>query len=218
MIYELPDDIVFPDPLTGEPDGELAHGGDLSPRRLLAAYENGIFPWFSFRLYKKPKWYCPLDRFVIFPDEIHISHSVRNLLNKGTYRVTFNKDFDGVINGCAEKRINHFGAWLGEDMIAAYKKLHQLGFAQSVEVWENDKLAGGLYGVTIASCFMGESMFSRKPSASKIALIALAQRMAATGGRMIDCQFETPHLLSMGGRHISYEEYMKILRSPTYKL
>lgn len=218
MIFQLPDEIVFPDPRLGEPDGEVAVGGDLSPERLMAAYSSGFFPWFSFKWNDEPKWYCPLDRFVIFPNDIHISHSMRTLINGNTYKVTFNRAFEEVIKGCAEGRRDHPGAWLGDEMIEAYLKLHELGFAQSVEVWENGELLGGLYGVTISACFMGESMFSRRPSASKLALIRLAQKMAQCGGRMIDCQFETPHLVSMGGRHISYEEYLDILRAPIFRL
>ncbi len=121
MIFRLdPDSIEFPDPTDGDPDGLFAVGGDLSTERLLLAYSLGIFPWFSFRDVDEPYWYCPMQRFVIFPDEIHISHSMRSLINKGIYTVTFNKDFKGVINGCSESRIDLEGAWLGKEMIEAY--------------------------------------------------------------------------------------------------
>lgn len=142
---------------------------------------------------------------------------MRNLMNKNLYSVTFNKAFDRVIEGCAEKRIDLEGAWLGEDIIKAYKELHKLGFAMSVEVWKGDELAGGLYGVTLGSAFCGESMFSVEPGASKLALIHLSRMMAENGGMMIDCQFETPHLKSMGGRIIPYKEYLRILRTPIWK-
>ncbi|MBQ1774275.1 MAG: leucyl/phenylalanyl-tRNA--protein transferase [Prevotella sp.] len=224
MVFQLDDTITFPDPHYGEPDGLLAVGGDLSVDRLLLAYSNGIFPWFSFRDCEEPQWYCPMQRFVIFPDEIHISHSMRTLLNKGRYEVSINQDFEGVIRQCSLLRADEPGAWLGEDMIEAYTELHRQHFAASVEVWDpiadgNDsegpthRLVGGLYGVNICKAFFGESMFSLVPSASKLALIFLAQVLKENGGTLIDCQFETPHLRSMGGRHISYDEYMQLLNS-----
>lgn len=214
MVYQLTDELVFPDPRLGEPDGLLAIGGDLSVDRLLLAYSYGIFPWFSFRDWPEPAWYCPLQRFVIFPDEVHISHSMHTLMNKEEYQITFNRDFDGVIEGCsrAQDRYHQEGAWLGEDIIAAYRRLNRQGDASSVEVWDReDKLVGGLYGVLVGSCFIGESMFSLVPNTSKLALIHLAQFMQRIGGRLIDCQLETPHLKSMGGRFIPYEEYLAIL-------
>lgn len=211
MIVQLDKGLWFPDPHYGEPSGLFAIGGDLSVDRLLLAYSNGIFPWFSFRDADEPYWYCPMQRFVIFPEEIHISHSMRTLLNKERHQVTFNKDFESVIKNCSRLRIEEEGAWLGEDMIKAYTELHRQRLAASVEVWEDEELIGGLYGVTIGRCFIGESMFSLKPNGSKLALIGLAAMMEEVGGRMIDCQLETPHLKSMGGRYISYEEYMKIL-------
>lgn len=197
----------------GEDDGLIAVGGDLSIDRLLLAYSNGFFPWYSFRDSKEPMWYCPQQRFVIFPDEIHISHSMRQLMRSGRYQVTINKDFDGVIRGCAKAQDRDVteGAWLGPDIISAYTEMHRQGFAASVEVWDNGQLVGGLYGITIGAAFFGESMFSLVPSASKLALIHLAEVLRDNGGSLIDCQFETPHLRSMGGRHISYEEYMKLI-------
>lgn len=217
MIYQLLEDsLEFPDPREGEGDGLFAVGGDLSPERLLLAYSLGIFPWFSFRDSDEPLWYCPMQRFVIFPDEIHVSHSMRNMMNKNVYTVTLNKNFNEVIRGCSEKRIEQEGAWLGERMIEAYTRLHKLGFAVSVEVWQGEELVGGLYGVTLGAVFFGESMFSRQPGASKLALIHLARVMQKKGGVLIDCQFETPHLKSMGGRFISYEDYLRIIRRPVW--
>lgn len=214
MIFKLDKDIAFPDPRLGEDDGLFAVGGDLSVDRLLLAYSNGIFPWYSFRDWDEIHWYCPMRRFVIFPDEIHVSHSMRQLIKKGTYRLTINEAFDDVISHCSQLRYEQEGAWLGEDMIAAYTELHRQGFAASVEVWDqDDRLVGGLYGVTIGPAFFGESMFSLVPSASKLALIFLASFMKEHGGTLIDCQFETPHLKSMGGRYIGYEEYLGIIRS-----
>ena len=211
MICELDDELWFPDPHYGEPDGCIAVGGDLSVDRLLLAYSNGIFPWYAFRR-DEPIWYCPLRRFVIFPDEIHVSHSMRTLMNKGRYRLSINEDFEGVIHNCSQLRINDEGAWLGPDMMEAYTELHRQGFAASVEVWEEERLVGGLYGVNIGRAFFGESMFSLVPSASKLALIHLARTFQELGGTLIDCQFETAHLKSMGGRYISYDEYMKLIR------
>ncbi len=219
MVFELSDDIVFPDPRMGEEDGLLAIGGDLSEERLLLAYSYGIFPWFSFRDWPYPAWYCPLQRFVIFPDEIHISHSMRTLMNKHEYKVTFNRDFDGVIEGCSQvnDRYNQKGAWLGEEIMRAYRHMNRQGYAVSVETWNSkNELVGGLYGMAMGDCFIGESMFSREPNASKLALIDLAKMMQRMGGKMIDCQLETPHLASMGGRFIPYEEYLEMLNPGAY--
>ena len=204
---------TFPDPRYGDEDGLFAIGGDLSIDRLLLAYCHGIFPWYSFRDQPEILWYCPMQRFVIYPDEIHVSHSMRTLMNKGKYSMSINKDFESVIRSCSKLRIEEEGAWLGEEMIAAYSELHRQGFAASVEVWDDatDQLVGGLYGVTIGKVFVGESMFSLVPSASKLALIFLARFMKQNGGKLIDCQLETSHLRSMGGKFISYDEYMKII-------
>ena len=178
MVFRLDKELWFPNPRLGEDDGLIAVGGDLSVDRLLLAYSHGFFPWYSYRMHKEPVWYCPMDRFVIFPD---------NARNKED------------------------GAWLGEDIIHAYTELNRQGFASSVEVWKEGELAGGLYGVCIGCCFFGESMFSLEPSTSKVALIHLASRLKQFNNTLIDCQFETPHLKSMGGRHITYDEYMDIL-------
>ena len=213
MVYQLDDDLWFPDPRLADEDGCLAVGGDLSIDRLLLAYQHGIFPWFSFRDNEEPVWYCPHERFVIFPDEIHISHSMRTLLNKKKYTFTLNEDFEGVIHNCSKLRYEEEGAWLGEDIIKAYTELHRQGFAASVEVWEEERLVGGLYGVNIGSAFFGESMFSLVTSGSKLALIHLAKTMQELNGSIIDCQLKTAHLESMGGRYISYDEYMKLISS-----
>jgi len=212
-LYKLPSDkVFFPDPrdYSTPPYGEFALGGQLTPEWLVVAYSRGIFPFYAFR-FEKLKWCCPMDRFVIFPEEIHVSHSMRNLINKGQYEVTLNAAFEYVIQCCSELREDQLFAWLGKDMIKAYTELHEKGFASSVEVWDGDYLVGGLYGVHLGNCFFGESMFSLVPSASKLALIALAKSMQGQGG-FIDCQYETDHLLTMGGRHITYDEYMEILK------
>ena len=136
-VFQLDDQLWFPDPHLGEPDGMIAVGGDLSVSRLLLAYSYGFFPWFSFHWYNEPHWYCPMQRYVIFPEEIHISHSMKQLIRKNRYELTINQDFEGVINHCstAQQRHENLGAWLGDDMIHAYTTLHRLGFASSVEVW-----------------------------------------------------------------------------------
>ena len=213
-VYQLDDKLWFPDPHLGEDDGLVAIGGDLSIDRLLLAYSNGFFPWFSYKDQEEPLWFCPLERFVIFPSEIHISHSMQQLINQQRYRVTMNEDFEGVIQGCAtaQNRNQEEGAWLGPDIMKAYTGLHQQGFAASVEVWDGDRLVGGLYGVNLGKSFFGESMFSLVPNASKLALIHLARMLEILGGELIDCQLETPHLRSMGGRFITYEEYIRIIR------
>ena len=217
MIFQLNKSITFPDPHLAEDDGLFAVGGDLSVDRLLLAYSNGIFPWYSFRDQPQILWYCPMKRFVIFPDKIHISHSMRTLLNKDEYSVSINNDFDGVIDNCSKLRYDEEGAWLGKDMIKAYTELYRQGFAASVEVWDKEgKLVGGLYGVSIGPAFFGESMFSLVPSASKLALIFLARKMQAEGVAIIDCQFETPHLASMGGKFITYNHYMTLLTGHEY--
>lgn len=233
-VYRLDDKLWFPDPHLGEDDGLVAVGGDLSVDRLLLAYSYGFFPWYSFRDSDEPMWFCPLQRFVIFPNEIHVSHSMKQLLKHHPYRLSVNEAFSKVIRSCAraQDRNREEGAWLGPDIIKAYTELHRQHLAASVEVWQQpqsdssiassceegyrnrrgERLVGGLYGVCLGTSFFGESMFSLVPSASKLALIHLARLLANNGGRLIDCQFETPHLRSMGGRYIPYEEYLKILR------
>ena len=228
-VYQLDEGLWFPKPKYGEPDGLLAVGGDLSVNRLLLAYCHGIFPWFAYQVYDEPHWYCPMERFVIFPKEIHISHSMKQLMRQGKYVVTIDQDFEGVINGCskANSRNTDEGAWLGPQMIQAYTQLHQMGIAHSVEVWEVKEtengvhnshcLVGGLYGIALNGAFFGESMFSLVPSASKLALIHLARHLEEKNYSFIDCQFETPHLRSMGGRHIPYDEYMAMLNANAHR-
>lgn len=213
MIFELSNTTEFPDPRYGQKDGFYAVGGDLSPERLAKAYPLGIFPYFAFR--QEPIiWWAPQERFVIFPDEIKVSHSMKPLIKRKTYTCTINEDFYGVIHGCAlsDGRIEEDCAWLGPDLLQTWLKLNEMGLAKSVEVWdEEDNLVGGLYGFVSGGCFFGDSMFSLKPNASKLALIHLARHMEAQGGGFIDCQLPTDHLKSMGGRHISYEKYLDIV-------
>lgn len=211
------DDLWFPDPHFGDADGLIAVGGDLSVERLKLAYSWGIFPWYPYKS-DLIEWYCPLERFVIFPEKIHISHSMRTLFNKCRYSVSINTAFEEVIRNCGHVngRYNMEGAWLGEDIVKAYLELHKQGISHSVEVWDGDKLVGGLYGEKFGNCFIGESMFSLIPSGSKIALITLAHHSEGLGIKMIDCQLHTPHLESMGGEYISYEHYLEILQGESY--
>ena len=215
MVYRLGSELSFPHPSLSRDDqrGLLATGGTLSVEYLKLAYSQGIFPWYPFRFHDIA-WYCPKQRFVIFPREIHVSHSMRTLMRKECYRVSFNEAFDQIIHQCGmvDGRFKNEFAWLGPNIEKAYSRLFQLGYGFCVGVWDGDRLVGGLYGVVMGRMYMGESMFSLVPSASKLALIHLAHHLLETGGTLIDCQFETPHLKSMGGRFIPYEEYMQFMR------
>lgn len=211
MIFDLSRTTEFPDPRFGHPSGLYAVGGDLSPERLIKAYPRGIFPWYAFRD-DQIQWWAPHRRFVIFADEIHISHSMRNLMNKKTLTCSINEDFEGVINGCGmvDGRMMDDNAWLGPELTETWIELNRRGYAKSVEVWDEDEyLVGGLYGFVSGGCFIGDSMFSLVPSASKLALIHLARHMKAQGGIFIDCQLRTEHLESMGARYIPYDEYLQ---------
>ena len=207
MIFRLDDRLLFPNPALAEDDGLLAVGGDLSSERLLLAYQNGIFPWYSDDT--PVLWYSPHERFVLFPQELKISKSMRQVLRPGKFTVTMNTCFERVIEACsAVERIGQDGTWITDDMKQAYTQLHEKGHAHSVEVWEQDNLVGGLYGVQINNAFCGESMFSLVSNASKTALIYLVN----TGlYKLIDCQVHTEHLESMGARMISRDEYMMLL-------
>ena len=207
------EEIAFPNPTLARDDGLLAVGGDLSVERLLLAYTHGIFPWYNPG--EEILWWCPKERFVIFPKEIHISHSMRKYMKNHEFKVVMNRDFADTMHRCRIKREFDEGTWISDEMEEAYHRLHQKGFAVSVEVFEDDVLAGGFYGVSIGKCFFGESMFSEKENGSKTALIAFAQLLEQNGFLFIDCQFHTEHLASMGGRYISWEEYDRMLAEGT---
>jgi len=208
MIFRLDERLLFPDPALAEEDGLLAIEGDLSPERLQLAYQNGIFPWYSEG--EPILWFAPHERFVLYPDELRVSKSMRQIIRSGKFTVIFNQSFADVIKACADtKREGQNGTWITADMQQAYIRLHQLGIAHSVEVWLDDVLAGGLYGVAVGKVFCGESMFSKVSNASKLALIALCQTKKY---QMIDCQVYTEHLESMGARMISRDEYMVTLK------
>ena len=209
-IYQLTDEIIFPKPELAEEDGLLAIGGDLRWERLLLAYCNGIFPWYS---EDEPiLWWCPKPRFIIKPNEVKISKSMKRVFNKGEFKVTFNNDFEGVISKCKELRENKEGTWITDDMKQAYIDLFNKGFASSVEVYKKDKLVGGLYGVKIGRCFFGESMFSTETNASKVALISICKRLEKENYLFLDCQMHTNHLESMGGKFVSWEEFKEMLQ------
>lgn len=204
------DKVEFPHPTLARQDGLLAVGGDLSVARLLLAYSHGIFPWYNPG--EEILWWCPRERFVIFPGEIHISHSMKKYMKKHTFRVVINRDFADTMHRCRMKREFDEGTWISDEMEEAYLRLHKEGYAVSVEVYEDESLAGGLYGVSIGRCFFGESMFSDKENGSKTALIAFAQFLEQQEFLFIDCQFHTEHLERMGGRYISWEAYDRMLQ------
>jgi len=209
MIFRLDKRIVFPDPSLAEDDGLLAVGGDLSTNRLLLAYHNGIFPWYNDDT--PILWYSPHERFVLFPEELKISKSMRQVLKSERFKVTYDQNFNEVINACSSVgRKDQPGTWITDDMKQAYIRLHKEGHAHSVEVWENEELVGGLYGVQVGEVFCGESMFSKVSNASKVALISLCD---TSNNKLIDCQVYTEHLESMGARMISRKEYLGILQN-----
>lgn len=208
MIFQLTDDLIFPIPSLSEPDGLLAIGGDLSVDRLILAYENGIFPWFSEG--DPICWFAPHERCVIFPEKVKISKSMRKVIADGIFTVTRDQAFEQVIFHCAETpRKDQDGTWITTDMQDAYIDLHRAGWAHSVEVWYGDQLAGGLYGMEVNGVFCGESMFSLMSNASKTALIWLCRNPAY---RLIDCQVPNDHLMSLGAEMILAETYLSILR------
>ncbi|NDC77194.1 MAG: leucyl/phenylalanyl-tRNA--protein transferase [Chitinophagia bacterium] len=201
--------LVFPDPSLADEDGLLAMGGDLSPERLLLAYRNGIFPWFSGRI---PEWYCPDPRFVLFPEELKVSRSMRLLLRRDAFEVTTNRCFLDVIQACRGViRPGQWGTWITPSMVEAYVRLHEMGHAVSVEAWQEGTLVGGLYGIRMGGFFFGESMFSRVSNASKYAFITHVRMLQQEGVGLVDCQVYTPHLDSLGARFMPRDEFLEKL-------
>ena len=202
-------DFPSPDAALREPNGLLALGGDLSPARLLMAYQQGIFPWFS------PGdpilWWSPDPRAVLWPEAFHLSRSMKRFHKTSPYRVTVNHAFERVINGCAEERDE--GTWITESIIQAYYRLHELGHAHSIEVWRDSELVGGMYGVVQGALFCGESMFSRAENASKTALLVFCQAFAQSGGRLLDCQVLNNHTASLGAVEIPRKDYLDALET-----
>jgi leucyl/phenylalanyl-tRNA--protein transferase len=215
MLYLLdgsPPDTPFPDPTGAEsdPNGLLAVGGDLTPKRLLQAYRAGVFPWFSEG--QPILWWSPNPRMVLFPDHLKVSRSLRKTLRRGHYQVSIDQAFKQVIHACAEPRRDADGTWLVPQMISAYTKLHKLGMAHSVETWQDGELVGGLYGVALGKAFFGESMFSRADDASKVALVQLAELMNSAGYTFIDCQVYTKHLQQLGAEEIPRVHFCQLLQ------
>ena len=192
------------------PDGLLAAGGDLSPERLLYAYRHGIFPWYDSG--QPILWWSPDPRCVLRPHEFHVSKRLRRSLSRSKLEVSFNQAFSAVIAACAEDRIGQQGTWITDDMADAYSRLHQQGWAHSIEIWQENRLAGGLYGLAIGQAFFGESMFSRQTNASKAAMLALCQQMVLNDFEILDCQVESPHLVSLGASLMPRNKFAAVLR------
>ena len=210
-MYFLSRELYFPAVTEASPEGIVAIGGDLSTERLLLAYRSGIFPWFEDD--EPILWWSPPERMVLFLDELKISKSMRNIINRKTFRITFNSAFKDVIANCRDiKRNGQPGTWITDDMTEAYCRLNELGIAKSVEVWQDDELVGGLYGIDLGHIFCGESMFSKVSNASKIAFIALAEQLKQGNYRLLDCQVHNDHLESLGAREIDREDFMEILK------
>lgn len=209
-LFVLDKEIVFPPVHLAEPDGLLAVGGDLSVNRLLLAYQSGIFPWYEG---DHILWWCPDPRFILTPGHLKVSKSMRQLLNRKAFRFTINQAFEAVINSCKSiERRGQNGTWITESMKAAYIRLHKLGYAHSAEVWHNNELVGGLYGVRLGNVFFGESMFSKMSNASKFAFICFVKELQAEGVELIDCQVYTEHLESLGARMIPRTEFIQRLQ------
>ena len=192
------------------PDGLLAIGGDLEPATLLNAYRRGIFPWYSEG--QPLLWWSPDPRCVLEPDQVRINRSLARTLKRNTFKVSFNQAFADVVRGCSAPRGDDTGTWITTDMAAAYLRLHHLGHALSCECWHESELAGGLYGVVIGKVFFGESMFSRKTDASKVALVRLAQLLRQRRFRLIDCQIHSPHLERLGAKSMARDDFVGILK------
>lgn len=209
-IFAIEKETVFPPVHLAEPDGLLAMGGDLSPERLLLAYKSGIFPWYEG---EHILWWCPDPRFVIFPEELKVSKSIKTMLNKSQFEFTINKAFAQVIHHCKEiKRPGQQGTWITDEVEKAYCNMHELGHAHSAEVWKDGELAGGLYGIKLGKVFFGESMFSKASNASKYAFIKYVQQLKEEGIELIDCQVYTAYLESWGARMIDRREFVQLLQ------
>ena len=210
-MYFITKELYFPPIEETSPEGVLAVGGDLSPERLLLAYKNGIFPWFDDN--DPILWWCPSERMVLFPEEFKPSKSMRNVINKGIFKVTFNQCFREVMINCQQiYRPDQYGTWITDEMIDSYTYLHEIGKAMSVEVWLEEELVGGLYGVDMNPIFCGESMFSHVSNASKVAFIALVAYLKKNKYKLLDCQIYNDHLASLGCYEIPREDFMMILR------
>lgn len=211
-MYLISDDLFFPPVEHSNSEGILAIGGDLNPERIILAYKSGIFPWFNPG--EPVMWWSPNPRMVLFLDEFMPSKSMRNILNRNIFEVTFNQNFREVLLNCKSiKRDGQNGTWITDDMVEAYSKLHDLGIAKSVEVWQNGILVGGLYGIDLGHVFCGESMFATVSNASKVAFVALVNQLKASNYSLLDCQVYNEHLESLGCREIERDIFIKILTS-----
>ena len=209
-VYILDDELWFPPVGESTDDGLLAVGGDLTPGRLLLAYRSGIFPWFGDD--DPPMWWSPDPRFVLFPGELKVSKSMKQVLKKQEFSFTTNKAFDEVIQHCSEvDRKGQYGTWIVNEVIDGYRKMHRIGYAHSAEAWVGNELVGGLYGILLGKVFFGESMFSLRTNASKFAFICWVEALKTSDIRLIDCQVYTPHLESLGARMIPRNDFMEIL-------
>jgi leucyl/phenylalanyl-tRNA--protein transferase len=220
LLYWLTNELVFPPVEEAEDWGGIALGGDLSPDRLLLAYTSGIFPWYDEG--QPIIWHAPDPRFVLFPDELKVSKSMRPIFNRKKFNITLDTDFYSVIRACQQqRRQGQDGTWITDEMLEAYCFLHKLGYAHSVEVYKDDKLVGGLYGVSLGKMFFGESMFSKVSNASKAGFIMLVRELQKRDFSLIDSQVHTHHLESLGAREISREDYMrrlnKAMKAATYQ-
>jgi leucyl/phenylalanyl-tRNA--protein transferase len=211
MIWLSKKNTAFPSTEKTDENGILALGGDLSPERLLAAYRNGIFPWYNEG--EPITWHCPNPRMVLFFDRLKVSKSLKNILKKELFTITFNTHFQEVIQACKSiDRKEGFGTWITDDMQKAYLNLHKKGIAKSVEVWQNGKLVGGLYGIDLGTVFCGESMFSRVSNASKVGFVSLVEKLKKEQYKLLDCQVYNPHLASLGAEEIDRDLFLKILQ------
>ena len=211
-MYVLSKEIFFPPVEDASLEGIVAVGGDLSVARLNLAYKCGIFPWFN---EDEPiLWWSPPERMVVVPSIYKVSKSIRNLLNQNKFKVTFNQNFRDVILGCKQiDRPGQDGTWLSDDFVESYTKLHVMGIAKSVEVWQDDELAGGLYGIDLGHVFCGESMFSKVPNASKIAFVSLINYLKENNYKLLDCQVHNDHLEKLGAFEVSRDVFMRVLKS-----
>ena len=208
----LTKELIFPDVKKTDKRGVLAFGGDLSPERLILAYKSGIFPWFN--IDEPVIWWAPNPRMVLFPNEFMVSKSMKKIIDKNIFQITYNQNFREVITNCQQiNRNDQNGTWITNDLIEAYYKLHELGFAKSIEVWQKNELVGGLYGIDLGHVFCGESMFSKVSNASKFAFINLVNDLKSKNYQLLDCQIHNNHLESLGCREISRDDFMDILNS-----
>ncbi|HUH26159.1 MAG TPA: leucyl/phenylalanyl-tRNA--protein transferase, partial [Flavobacterium sp.] len=215
FMYKLTNELYFPPVTTAHSSGIVAFGGDLSVERLILAYKSGIFPWFEDG--EEITWFSPEYRMVLFLNNLRITKSTRNILNRGVFKVTFNQAFEEVISNCQQvKRNGQLGTWITVEMLVSYLKLHEMGYAKSVEVWQNDELVGGLYGIDLGHIFCGESMFSKVSNASKIAFIHLAEKLKKENYQLIDAQVYNEYLESLGCEEIPRDLFIQILNKEVF--